>query len=38
MYAKMMLCPEETDKQEALAECLSVSNGHYIVLEDINSK
>ena len=28
----------EKDKHKALAECLSVSDGHYIVLSDINSK
>ena len=38
MSAETMYCPEETDKHEVLGECLSVSDGHYIVLEDINSK
>ena len=33
-----MKCPEETDKDKALAECLSVSDRYYIVLEDINLK
>ena len=38
MSAETMYCPEETDKHEVLGKCLSVSDGHYIVLEDIKSK